>query len=295
MRRHRPPAQATAARAGIAALALGLLWPALAAAQGNGRPSSGWTPPATPARPGLCAADPLAGRALYLRGSFNAWAADEARRFAWTCDRWQLITTLNGEHRFKLGGADGHTPGTAVPPGAAVSPGDLGLPAGAAQLAGNASTTSRLTPGSSARIEAEPALAANGGELALTFHGTHRLTLWPAATAGGAPHLRIEHCPVAAPLGSTVLYLRGTLNAWSVRPEHALHYACDAYWLNLRAAGRQIFKVADADWAPATITPANGGMHIEVFEGEHTLRLAFDPQGRPELTTGPLAYPGPQP
>lgn len=251
--------------------------------------STGWTPPAPPARPGLCAPDPLAGRTLYLRGSFNGWAADEAQRFVWTCNRWQLVTALSGEHRFKLGDEDWNAQA------AADGLGDLGLPPVTAQRPKDASSASRPTPGSSARIEAEPALAPKGGELVMAFHGTHRLTLWPGAAGGGAPRLRIEHCPVPAPLGSAVLYLRGTLNDWAAKPEHALTYACDAYWLNLRATGRQMFKVADADWTPATIAPANGGMHTEVFEGEHTLRLAFDAQGRPELTTGPLAWPDKRP
>ena len=50
-----------------------------------------------------CAPHPLGGRDLYLRGSFNAWNAPEAQRFVWACDRFELVTALAGEHRFKVG------------------------------------------------------------------------------------------------------------------------------------------------------------------------------------------------
>ncbi len=50
-----------------------------------------------------CQPDPLGGRALYLRGSFNGWAAADAQRFTWACKHWQLVTPLKGDHRFKLG------------------------------------------------------------------------------------------------------------------------------------------------------------------------------------------------
>ncbi|MBC7916290.1 MAG: hypothetical protein H7Y28_00640, partial [Rhodoferax sp.] len=50
-----------------------------------------------------CSADPLGGRSLYLRGSFNGWAAPDAQRFAWGCNQYQLVTRLDGEHSFKVG------------------------------------------------------------------------------------------------------------------------------------------------------------------------------------------------
>jgi cyclomaltodextrinase len=54
-----------------------------------------------------CAPHPLAGRDLYLRGSFNSWNADEARRFVWACDRFELVTRIDGEHRYKIGSTFG--------------------------------------------------------------------------------------------------------------------------------------------------------------------------------------------
>lgn len=50
-----------------------------------------------------CAPHPLAGRDLYLRGSFNSWNAVETQRFIWACNRFELVTRVDGEHRFKLG------------------------------------------------------------------------------------------------------------------------------------------------------------------------------------------------
>lgn len=47
-------------------------------------------------------AHPLDGRELYLRGTFNSWNAADAQRFVWACDRFELVTPLQGEHRFKV-------------------------------------------------------------------------------------------------------------------------------------------------------------------------------------------------
>jgi hypothetical protein len=45
-----------------------------------------------------CRPDPLQGRSLYLRGTFNSWNALETQRFTWACQRWELVTRLSGEH-----------------------------------------------------------------------------------------------------------------------------------------------------------------------------------------------------
>lgn len=62
--------------------------------------ASAWAAASAPAS---CAPHPLGGRDLYLRGSFNSWNAADAQRFVWACDRFELVTRLQGEHRFKLG------------------------------------------------------------------------------------------------------------------------------------------------------------------------------------------------
>ena len=58
---------------------------------------------AAPAWGADCAPHPLGGRDLFLRGSFNSWNAAEAQRFVWACDRFELVTRIDGEHRFKVG------------------------------------------------------------------------------------------------------------------------------------------------------------------------------------------------
>ena len=50
-----------------------------------------------------CAPDPLGGRALYLRGTFNSWSAVDAQRFTWACNRYELVTRISGRHLWKLG------------------------------------------------------------------------------------------------------------------------------------------------------------------------------------------------
>jgi len=50
-----------------------------------------------------CRPDPFAARALYLRGSFNTWSADDAYRFRWRCNKLELVVGLSGEHVFKVG------------------------------------------------------------------------------------------------------------------------------------------------------------------------------------------------
>ena len=63
-----------------------------------------------PARPAMaaakCQASPLGQRELFLRGSFNGWSAEDAQRFSYVCDRYELHVRLEGEHQFKVGDED---------------------------------------------------------------------------------------------------------------------------------------------------------------------------------------------
>ncbi|MFG6416934.1 glycoside hydrolase family 13 protein [Roseateles sp. DC23W] len=102
-----------------------------------------------------------------------------------------------------------------------------------------------------------------------------------------------------APLGSATIYLRGGLNNWSAADEHAFEYRCDAYFLNLKATGAQEFKLADEDWSPALTfggdadgqpTRTGTGNLKREFSGEHTLRLAFAPDGSARLKVGPKTF-----
>ena len=216
--------------------------------------------------PSACAPDPLVGRPLYLRGSFNGWTVDEAQRFRWACDRWELVTRLQGEHRFKAGDESWSADA------------DLGRPPA---LAGQATSTEPIS------------LAARGGDVVHHFKGFHRLRLRPARD-GLAAQLQIEACP-AAPLGNTTLYLRDSQNQWAVDDALAFTWHCDAYLLNLEAKGPRRFVVAEAAWTPGGALPAGGAEHQQVFSGAHTLRLDFDAQGQPRLIATAQSFVDPRP
>ena len=102
-----------------------------------------------------------------------------------------------------------------------------------------------------------------------------------------------------APLGDTTLYLRGGINNWSAPDEHAFEYRCNAYFLNLKAQGRQEFKLADEDWSPTLTFGGDGkgqpsrtatGNLTREFRGAHTLRLAFAADGSARLDVGPKTF-----
>ncbi|WP_164884987.1 glycoside hydrolase family 13 protein [Rubrivivax rivuli] len=205
-----------------------------------------------------CRPDPLQGRSLYLRGTFNSWNALETQRFTWACQRWELVTRLQGEHSFKV--ADEGWSGDA----------DFGR--GAAE-------------GSAER------LSLRGPELKRRFDGVHRFTLTMDASSA-TPQLQVSACPAPAPFGDTVLYLRGTPNNWAALDDWAFQYSCDAYYLNVKLSGRHEFKVADAGWKDASSFGEGGGNFAHVFNGEHTVRVAFE-DGKPRLSVGPKTFADP--
>ncbi len=217
-----------------------------------------------PAQPAAaCRADPLDGRALYLRGSFNAWAAPEAQRFTWACNRWELVTRLAGEHRFKLA--------------------DEGWSADADFGSADGRRLVRRGPELQRRF---------GG----TSPGTYRFTVTMNDPA--TPELHITECAVnEPPLGATALFLRGTPNNWAALEDYQFQFSCDAYYLNVKLDGRHEFKIADAAWADASsIGPdgfGRGANFAHTFSGEHTLRLAWA-GGRPQLDIGPKTWADPR-
>lgn len=118
-----------------------------------------------------------------------------------------------------------------------------------------------------------------------------------------------------APFGATTLYLRGSMNNWTAQDDYAFQFSCDAYYLNVRIAGAQEFKIADAAWvdgstfgasstgasdplpnqglaAGSAADPGGVGNLRFGFNGEHTVRLAF-PGGRPVVTIGPKSFADP--
>jgi cyclomaltodextrinase / maltogenic alpha-amylase / neopullulanase len=212
-----------------------------------------------------CAPDPLGGRSVYLRGTFNAWATPDAQRFTWFCNRWVLVTRLQGEHAFKLGD-EGWS-----------ADADYGSPDGTR-------------------------LVRKGPEIKRRFNGTYRFMVTMADT--NTPQLKTEDCPAGeAPLGSTTLFLRGTLNNWAALDDFSFQYSCDAYYLNVKLSGTHEFKIADAGWKDAStigssgLAGQNSANFKHTFDGapgaEYTLRLAWA-GGRPVLDIGPKSFADPR-
>jgi cyclomaltodextrinase / maltogenic alpha-amylase / neopullulanase len=227
---------------------------------------------ATAEAPGAaCTPKPPIERSLFLRGSFSSWNADDKLRFAWTCDRYQLVADLKGEHRFKVAdeGWKNDTDWGAEPP-----EGSFVLPfSGAGKR-----------------------LVAVGAPMSARFDGTYRFAL---RMNGATPELSASTCPANAmpPANTPKLYLRGTPNNWTVLDEFAFRFSCDAYYLNVKLTGAHSFKVADIDWAATTSfgAPAAAGagraqsnLALKLvngnatggtqdvsytFAGEHTIRL----------------------
>ncbi len=202
-----------------------------------------------------CTPDPLPGRTLYLRGTFNSWNAVETQKFTWACQSYELVSRLEGEHRFKVGDE------------AWSADADFG---GSLQ-----------------------ALQPRGPEISQRFEpGTYRLTL---TMAQPVPQLKIDTCPQPAPHGDKVLFLRGTPNNWAALDSYAFQYSCDAYYLNLKLQGRHEFKVADAAWTRATSFGASADQRANFahdFNGEHTVRLAFV-AGRAQVSVGAKSFADP--
>ena len=215
-----------------------------------------------PAKP--CQAAPLSARALYLRGTFNSWNATEQQKFVWACNRYELVTQIDGLHKFKLADEDWSADA------------DFGA----------SSTAARL--------------ALRGSELRHNFNGLHRFTL-TMDSQNQPPALSIESCPSGAPLGQTTLFLRGSMNNWAALDDYAFQYSCDAYYLNVNLPTRHEFKIADAAWQEATsfgsasstaLVPGGAGNFSYNFDGEHTVRLAF-PGGKPQLSIGEKSFAAP--
>ena len=138
------------------------------------RPVAALLPLALATAPALaadCHPDPLAGRPLYARGTFDNWRADDEAALRWTCDHWEITAPLQGEPSFKIGDEDWS-------PDA-----DFGVADGVVPQAG-----------------VPLPLVRKGQALKYAFHGMGRLVLTPAATPDGAPTLTITDLPAGTPL-----------------------------------------------------------------------------------------------
>jgi cyclomaltodextrinase / maltogenic alpha-amylase / neopullulanase len=228
-----------------------------------------------------CQPNPYGKRSIYLRGSFNTWGAEDAQRFTYLCNRFELVSNIKGEHTFKLGDEEWSKD---------------------ADFGGQLVKQNEPIP-----------LAAKGDGIKYSFNGNHRIIFNMADQAN--PTLSISNCEMA-PLGDTVLYLRGSMNNWGVMEDYAFQFSCDAYYLNVKAQGKQEFKIADATWTPnKTFGGDNGGaaslslnQTLSVgdasntngvgnldfaFADKQTIRLAF-PGGRAQVTVSPKSFADPR-
>jgi cyclomaltodextrinase / maltogenic alpha-amylase / neopullulanase len=239
--------------------------------------------PIAPQKAAACTPSPLGKRELFLRGSFNTWGAQEIQKFTYICNRYELITTINGEHKFKIG----DEPWSAD-----------------ADFGGSAAIENH-------RAVLEPI----GKELSYAFTGRHRITL-DMSNSKTQPTLEISQCDAPPPaLNAETIYLRGAMNTWTANEDYAFKFRCDAYYLNVNTTGHHEFRIADVAWsdqrsfaAPAgvakTLAPntlhriarvadAKDPINLRFnFTGEHTLRLAFDGgnAGSPSLSIGPKLF-----
>ncbi len=118
-----------------------------------------------------CRPDPLQGRALYLRGSFNNWGAEDDTALRWICDHWEIVARLDDESTFKVGDEDWS-------PDA-----DFGVAGDAPLKAG-----------------APVALVRKGAAIKSGLHGMERIALTPAATPDGTPTLLLTDLPPDTPM-----------------------------------------------------------------------------------------------
>jgi cyclomaltodextrinase / maltogenic alpha-amylase / neopullulanase len=238
-------------------LALTLLISSCATTQGSARSAF-----AVGAERSSCIPSPLGTRPLYLRGAFNNWNALESYRFTYSCNTFEAVAAIKGEHHFKLGDEQWSTDA------------DFG--------------------GVDNRESATRKLQLKGTNLSYNFNGTHRFRF-------RVPELvmTIEQCP-SPPLGDKTIYLRGTMNNWGALDDFALNWRCDAYYLNVNLASGQEFKIADAQWGEAStfgLSPksnealklqsaplalartsdADGAANVGfMFNGPQTLKLEFE-------------------
>jgi cyclomaltodextrinase len=118
-----------------------------------------------------CRSDPLDGRILYLRGTFNDWRADDDTALRYVCDHYEISATLSGDQSFKVADED-------WAPDA-----DFGGAGTHALKAGTPVT-----------------LARKGSAMKAGFKGMTRITLTPAAAPDGAPTLLLTDLPPDTPL-----------------------------------------------------------------------------------------------
>ena len=126
---------------------------------------------ATPSFAADCKPDPLEGRVLYVRGSFNDWRADDEAALRWRCDHYEITGPLAGDVSFKIGDEDWSDDA------------NFGVADGADTTSGKALPATR-----------------KGDAAKHHFGGVARIVLVPAATPDGNATLTVTDLPADTPL-----------------------------------------------------------------------------------------------
>lgn len=289
----------------------------------NNKPTETLAQPARKKQTEICIPDPLnekgTGRYLFLRGTFKQWTAPNEHRFTWICNRYELVTRLQGEHKFKFGdeswsadadfGISPSTNGT-NPLNGPISLMRIGkeinLP-----LKGNDQATYRFI--------VRPPMKKIPNESSKNKPNTSPPSMNNpnASDQEISAQLSMQECkPATPPLGDTNLFIRGTMNNWAALDDYALQYNCDGYYINVKLEGPHNFKIADAAWAmPTTFGSSPGGRSTPAhdhplelntqskpggaadlnfnFSGDMTIKVDFE-TGEPRITVGSLSFADPK-
>jgi glycosidase len=109
-------------------------------------------------------------------------------------------------------------------------------------------------------------------------------TLVLLALLAWAPRAQAAEACRANPLGTRLLYVRGSFNAWSAKDEAALRWSCDHFEGVVAIEGPTRFKIGDEAWsadadfgagADATHLAIKGAELTHDFHGTHRIKLAM--------------------
>lgn len=207
-----------------------------------------------------CEPNPLGKRELFLRGTMNNWTASDEHRFFWACKHFELITSIQGEHSFKIADED-WTPGT-----------DFG------------GTPDKLVVG--------------GSNLSYRFNGSQKLVLTmskpepqlsiatcPAPPLGDTTLFLRGTMTSWAPLEEYAFQFRCDAYYLNVSFDNRQEFKiADAGWTPATTFGMGKDGKLSTDASPGGTSNVQHG-----FGGEHTIRLAFE-SGQAQLSIGPRSF-----
>jgi len=183
---------------------------------------------------------PFSGRTMYLKGSMNGWANDDAYVLSYADNTFTLTTTIAaGSHEFKIASADWEDDST------------IGALSGSNVVTvGQALTVATKTDGGTDNLTLEVA-ADTMYKFVINTSDAANITLTVSE---------------AVPFSGRTMYLKGSMNGWSNNNDYTLSYANDIFTLITAVpAGSHEFKIASADWEDdSTIGALTGSSVVTV-------------------------------